>query len=89
MFVSVIHRIIDFEGFFGAAASIQDKIPADLHLPQYFTAVDHATTVCLWEAASADRVKEFLEPIIGRYSANEYSEVDAEYSAGLPAAAHV
>ena len=87
MFVSVIHRIIDFEGFFATAATIKDKVPADLQLPQSFTSVDHATTVCLWEAPSADRVKEFLEPLIGRYSANEYSEVDAEYSAGLPAAA--
>lgn len=89
MFVSVIHRIVDFEGFFGAAASVTDKLPADLQLPQHFTSVDHATAICLWEAPSADRVKEFLEPLIGRYSANEYSEVDAEYSAGLPAAAHV
>jgi len=89
MFVSVIHRIIDFDAFFAAASVIIDKIPEDLRLPQYTTATDHLTAVCLWEAPSADRVKEFLEPLIGKYSSNEYSEVDAEYSAGLPAPAAI
>jgi hypothetical protein len=87
MFVSVIHRIIDFDAFFATASVIVDKIPEDLRLPQYFTAADHLTTVCLWEAPSADRVKEFLEPLIGKYSSNEYSEVDTQHSSGLPALA--
>ena len=87
MFVSVIHRINDFDGFFATASVIMDKMPSDLKLPQYFTTSDHSTAVCLWEAPSADRVKEFLEPVIGKYSSNEYSEVDTQYAAGLPVVA--
>jgi hypothetical protein len=85
MFVSVIHRITDPDRFFEMAGSIGDKMPPDLRLPQYFSAKDRSTTVCLWEAPSVARVQELLEPLSPGICKNEYAEVDTTLSSGLPA----
>jgi hypothetical protein len=85
MFVSVIHRISDPDRFAEMAASTEDKIPTDLRLPQYITSADRRTTVCLWEAPSVDRVRDFLEPLSQGICINEYAAVDVEASKGLPA----
>lgn len=61
MFVSVIHRISDPDRFFEMAGSA--TIPEDLRLPQVLSSGDRATTVCLWEAPSIERVRDFLEPL--------------------------
>jgi hypothetical protein len=84
MFVSVIHRISDPVRFFDMARSA--KLPDDLRLPQSISNADRATTVCLWEAPSVERVREFLEPLTAGICKNEYSEVDVSLSTGLPAA---
>jgi hypothetical protein len=86
MFVSVIHRITDPDRFFEIAGSAADKIPPDLRLPEYFSSADRSTTVCLWEAPSVSRVREFLEPLTEGICENEYAEVDTTLSLGLPAA---
>ncbi len=87
MFVSVIHRISDPDAFWKIAAAATEKIPADLKLPQYVTSTDRSTTICLWEAPSAARLREFLEPLLGKVSKNEYISIDTSNSTGLPATA--
>lgn len=84
MFVSVIHRISDPDRFFEMARSAE--LPSDLRLPQSISSADRSTTVCLWEAPSVDRVREFLEPITAGICENEYAQVDVGLSMGLPAA---
>ncbi|MBV8344439.1 MAG: hypothetical protein JO190_05520 [Candidatus Eremiobacteraeota bacterium] len=84
MFVSVIHRISDPERFSEMANSA--TIPQDLRLPQVISAADRSTTVCLWEAPSVARVRDFLEPLTAGICVNEYAEVDPSLSMGLPAA---
>lgn len=86
MFVSVIHRISDPDRFFEMANSATDKLPADLRLPLTFSSADRSTTVCLWEAPSVSRVRDFLEPLTEGICKNEYAEVDVALSSGLPAA---
>ena len=85
MFVSVIHRITDPDRFFEMAASTGQKIPPDLRLPQYISSADKSTTVCLWEAPSVARVRDFLEPLTQGICKNEYAQVDPSLSSGLPA----
>jgi hypothetical protein len=68
------------------AGSAADKIPPDLRLPQYFSSADRSTTICLWEAPSVDRVREFLEPLTAGICKNEYAQIDVGLSSGLPAA---
>lgn len=84
MFVSVIHRISDPDRFFQLASNA--TLPEDLRLPQSISNADRSTTVCLWEAPSVERVREFLEPLTAGICKNEYSEVDVSLSTGLPAA---
>jgi hypothetical protein len=85
MFVSVIHRISDPDRFFEMANSAADKLPADLHLPQYISSADRSTTICLWEAPSVERVREFLETMTTGICKSEYAQVDVALSSGLPA----
>lgn len=85
MFVSVIHRISDPDRFFSMASSAAQNIPPDLRLPQSISNADRSTAVCLWEAPSVERVREFLEPLTAGISKNEYAEVDVALSLGLPA----
>ncbi len=87
MFVSVIHRVSDPDAFWASVASAAQEIPTDLNLPQYVTSNDRLTTICLWEAPSVEKVRDFLEPRIGRVSKNEYVPIDPKNSTGLPAAA--
>ncbi|GAC1662917.1 MAG: hypothetical protein NVS9B15_26120 [Acidobacteriaceae bacterium] len=86
MFVTVIHRVSNPEQFESAAKSATEVIPSHLKLHQYLTATDRKTATCLWEARLADDVKEFLEPVVGHVSQNEYIPLDAESAVGLPAA---
>jgi hypothetical protein len=85
MFVSVIHRISDPDRFSEMVAATEEKIPSDLRVPQYFSSTDRRTTVCLWEAPSVQRVRDFLEPLTQGICINEYAAVDVGASRGLPA----
>jgi hypothetical protein len=87
MFISVIHRISDPDAFAAAAASAAKDIPADIKLHQTVTSNDRSTAICLWEAASVDRVRDLLEPLFGHACKNEYIQIDPSSSMGLPTAA--
>gem|GEM_PF-566117 len=89
MFVTVIHRISNPDQFESAAKSATEVIPSHLKLHQYLTATDRKTATCLWEARSVADVKEFLEPVVGHVSQNEYLPLNAEAAFGLPAASSV
>ena len=89
MFVSVIHRVSDPDAFWTIVASAAQKIPTDLKLPQYVTSNDRSTAICLWEAPSVEKVRDFVEPLLGRVSKNEYIPIDPANSTGLPATAKV
>jgi len=86
MFVTVIHRISNPDQFESAARNATEVIPSHLKLHQYLTATDGKTAMCLWEARLVEDVKEFLEPVIGHVSKNEYIPLNAEAAFGLPAA---
>jgi hypothetical protein len=89
MFVTVIHRISNPDQFETSAKRATEVIPSHLKLHQYLTATDRETATCLWEARSAEDVKEFLEPVVGHVSRNEYLPLNADASFGLPAASAV
>jgi hypothetical protein len=86
MFVTVIHHISNPDEFEYAAKRATEVIPSHIKLHQYLTATDRKTATCLWEARSAEDVKEFLEPVVGHISQNEYVPLNAEAAFGLPAA---
>ena len=86
MFISVFHRISDPEAFWATATSATNDIPADVKLHQTVTSNDRSTAICLWEAASADAVRDLLEPLLGHACKNEYVPIDPSSSMGLPTA---
>lgn len=89
MFITVIHRISDPDQFESSAKSATEVIPSHLKLHQYLSGTDRKTATCLWEARSVQDVKEFLEPVVGHVSRNEYIPLNAEAGFGLPAASAV
>jgi hypothetical protein len=79
MFVSVIHRIHDPEGFQAAEAkALEGGLPASVALPIHASTGDHRLGICIWEGASVASVREVVEGVVGPYSENEYFEMEVD-----------
>ncbi len=82
MYVTVIHRISDPQGFVQAEGeAIAAGLPADFSLPVHAATHDHGVGVCIWEGASVESVRDLVESVVGPYSENEYFEMSVD---GLP-----
>ena len=67
MFVTVIHRIHDPEGFQAAEAkALEAGLPSHVALPIHAATNDHALGICIWEGESVDAVREVVEGAVGR-----------------------
>jgi hypothetical protein len=84
MFVSVIHHISDPDRF--AEMMRNATIPDGLHVAQFTAGADRSIAICLWEVPSVQDVRNYLEPLTAGIGTNDYVEVDATRSLGLPAA---
>ena len=62
------------------------EIPSNLKLHQVLPNGEGTKAVCLWEASTLNKVREFVEETVGEVSNNTYFAVDAEKALGLPAA---
>jgi hypothetical protein len=79
MFVTVIHRIHDPEGFKAAEAkALEAGLPASVALPIHASTGDHRLGICIWEGASVAGVREVVEGAVGPYSENEYFEMEVD-----------
>jgi hypothetical protein len=79
MFVTVIHRIHDPEGFQAAEAkALEAGFPASVALPVHAATRDHQLGVCIWEGASVAAVRDVVEGAVGPYSNNEYFEMTVD-----------
>ena len=77
MFVTVIHRIHDPEGFQSAEAkALEGGLPEGLALPVRGATRDHRLAICLWEGASVAAIREIVEGVVGPFSDNEYYEME-------------
>lgn len=82
MYVGVIYRISDPEGFEAAeATAMAQGLPSDFALPIHSSIPDHRTGVCIWQGESVESVRELVESVVGPHSTNEYFELNV---AGLP-----
>lgn len=50
-------------------------MPPTIKLHHTFPSMDGTRAVCVWEADSIDRVRDFVESAVGQFSRNEYFEV--------------
>ena len=79
MFVTVIHRIHDPEGFKNAEAkALEAGLPASVALPIHAASKDHRLGICIWEGESVEAVREVVEGAVGLFSDNEYSEMEVD-----------
>ena len=79
MYVGVIHRISDPEGFEAEVQkSMERGLPEGFSLPMYAASPDHTTAICVWQGESVEAVKELVESEVGPYSDNEYFEAVVE-----------
>lgn len=85
MYVLVHHRVTDPQSFWARAQQEMPSLPAGLTLHQTLSASDGSRATCLWEAASVDAVRTFLEPRLGDYSMNDYAEAENREGVAVPA----
>ena len=79
MFVTVIHRIHDPEGFQAAEVkALEAGLPANIALPVHAASPDHRLGICVWEGESVAAVREVVEGAVGPYAENEYYEMEVD-----------
>lgn len=79
MFVTVIHRIHDPEGFQAAEArALEAGLPDGVALPVHAATRDHRLGICVWEGESVAGVREVVEGAVGPFADNEYYEMEVD-----------
>ena len=79
MFVTVIHRIHDPEGFQAAEAkALEAGLPDGVALPIHAASRDHRLGICVWEGESVAAVRDVVEGVVGPFADNEYYEMDVD-----------
>ena len=86
MFILVQHTISDPATAWARAQESLATLPALLKLHHSFPAPEGKTAVCIWEAASVDALKSYLDPMLGPSARNEYTEVVNKEGVALPTA---
>ncbi len=84
MYIVVEHQISDPTRFWQTASDAMPLLPENVKLHCTFPSADGSRAVCLWEAESVEAVRDFLEPVIGRVSRNEYFEVENKGDVAMP-----
>jgi hypothetical protein len=74
MYVLVQHTVSDPAVFWNTADP--NNNPPNVKLHHSFPTPDGTRAVCIWEAESVDAVRNFLEPLFGKVSRNEYFTVE-------------
>ncbi|HEY7636995.1 MAG TPA: hypothetical protein VH763_15705 [Gemmatimonadales bacterium] len=74
MYILVQHTITDPATFWNAADP--NALSPKVKLHHSFPTPDGARAACIWEADSVDTLRDLLEPMIGRFSRNEYFPVE-------------
>ena len=85
MFIVAKHRISDPERFWEAVrTAMAGPQPEGVRLHGTYPNQGGTEAVCLWEADSADTVRDAVERVTGDASRNEFFEVDPTNAVGLP-----
>jgi len=85
MYITVIHDISDPGKFSDVVRSATAAgFPEGIVLHSSYPSADGTRNTCLWEADTVDAVRDLVEPAVGEFSKNEYFEVNADHSIGLP-----
>lgn len=83
MFIAIAHDIHNPQKFQARAEEVF-PLPEDLHVHQFFPAGDLSRAVCLYEAPSIDRLRDYLDGKLGDASTQRYFRVAEGEAIGLP-----
>lgn len=83
MFILVHHQISKPDEFLAIVQS-DTKFPDGLNTLSFLPSVSHKTATCLWEAPDINSLRNFMEPVLGKVSVNDYVEIDESLAKGLP-----
>lgn len=86
MYILVQHTVSDPTTVWSRAQQGVERIPAHLTLHHSIPTRDGRKAVCVWEAASIDALKSFLDPMLGPDAHNQYFEVVNKEGIALPTA---
>ena len=86
MFVAVEHTIQDPEAFWAKAGEIVPNLPSQVKLHQCFPNKAGTRGICIWEGESVRAIQTYLDGQVGRFSSNDYFEVENKDSIALPTA---
>ena len=84
MYILVQHAVSDPVAVWQRAQEAVPTIPASFKLHHSFPSPDGRKAVCIWEAASNDSLKTFLDPMMGPGAQNQYVEVVNKEGIALP-----
>ncbi len=87
MYIVVNHEIDDPAGFWTLARSATANLPAGFKVHQTLSSPDGRRAVCVWEAASVEAVRDFLDPATAGMARNEYFESVNSEGTSMPALA--
>ena len=86
MYILVQHTITDPEGVWARAQQAVGSLPEHLKLHHSIPTPDGRVATCVWEAASVDALRSYLDPMLGPGARNEYFEVVNREGVALPTA---
>jgi hypothetical protein len=75
MYIMVQHTISE-PAVFWNAVDPRNSLPPQVKLHHTFPTPDGTRAVCIWEAESVNAVRDFVEPLFGKVSRNEYFPVE-------------
>ena len=86
MYIVVHHTITNPETAFARGQNLLDGTgaPPSVRAREFYPSRDRADVFCLWEGASLEEVRDYVDATMGDSSRNAYFEVDAEIARGLP-----
>jgi hypothetical protein len=86
MYIAVHHTITVPETAFARGQNLLDGngAPPGVRVREFYPSRDRADVFCLWEGASLEEVRDYVDATMGDSSGQAYFEVDAEIARGLP-----
>jgi hypothetical protein len=83
MFIVIDHDIKNATTF-QQRAEKAFPLPDGLHVHMFLPASDLSRATCLYEADSVEKVRNFVDPLLGDSAKNTYVPIAADHAMGLP-----
>jgi hypothetical protein len=83
MLIAIEHEIHDASAFQACAQEVF-PLPSGLRIYHFLPATDMSRAACLYEAASVDELRDYIDGTLGDASTQRYFPVDEANAIGVP-----